>query len=255
MEIAGADAELPEIRRRARIFALFVVVDLPGRGGRLFYVQVIEGDAFYKVTSDSIVRTVLLPAVRGEIRDRKSRVLARMRPAANVSVMPRELTPRPSSGCGCCWRCNRRRRRSCGTASRPNAAIRAASAIGLCSLREDIARNAQAVLEETALELPGVRLEHAIRRDYPYGALSSHVLGYMNEITADEVRAKKQEGYRPGDLVGRIGVERQLEGYLRGRSGIREDGGGQARHPADQHPRTGRRRGPHRSPSRATMSF
>ena len=220
MEIAGADAELPEIRRRARIFALFVVVIFLAVGGRLFYVQVIEGDAFYKVTSDSIVRTVLLPAVRGEIRDRKSRVLARMRPAANVSVMPRELTPetferlrvllalQPEETVELWDRIQTERREPGRERDRP------------LSLREDISRNAQAVLEETALELPGVRLEHAIRRDYPYGALSSHVLGYMNEITADEVRVKKQEGYRPGDLVGRIGVERQLEGYLRGRSGF-----------------------------------
>ncbi|MEO7670510.1 MAG: penicillin-binding protein 2, partial [Polyangia bacterium] len=220
MEIAGADAELPEIRRRARIFALFVVVIFLAVGGRLFYVQVIEGDAFYKVTSESIVRTVLLPAVRGEIRDRKSRVLARMRPAANVSVMPRELTPetferlrvllalQPEETAELWDRIQTERRDPGRERDRP------------LPLREDISRNAQAVLEETALELPGVRLEHAIRRDYPYGALSSHVLGYMNEITADEVRAKKQEGYRPGDLVGRIGVERQLEGYLRGRSGF-----------------------------------
>ncbi len=44
----------------------------------------------------------------------------------------------------------------------------------------------------------------------------------MNEISADELRAKKQEGYRPGDLVGRVGVERQLEGYLRGRTGFQK---------------------------------
>ena len=64
-EIAGQDAELPEIRRRARFFALFVMLVFAAVGARLFYLQVFEGDAYYRLTSDSIVRTLILPAVRG----------------------------------------------------------------------------------------------------------------------------------------------------------------------------------------------
>ena len=69
MEIAGQDAELPEIRRRARYFSLIVLAGFLAVVGRLFYLQVIEGESFYRVTSDSIVRTDVLPAVRGQIRD------------------------------------------------------------------------------------------------------------------------------------------------------------------------------------------
>ena len=57
MEIAGQDAELPEIRRRARHFALVVLVAFVAIAGRLFYLQVIEGDVFFRVTSDSIIKT------------------------------------------------------------------------------------------------------------------------------------------------------------------------------------------------------
>jgi penicillin-binding protein 2 len=46
------------------------------------------------------------------------------------------------------------------------------------------------------------------------------VLGYMNEISAEELRAKKDEGYHAGDLIGRTGIERQWEAYLRGRDGF-----------------------------------
>jgi len=76
MEIAGQDAELPEMRRRAKFFALITLVVFGAIAGRLFYLQVVEGDSFYRLTSDSIVRTEILPAVRGQIRDRKGRVLA-----------------------------------------------------------------------------------------------------------------------------------------------------------------------------------
>ena len=57
MEIAGQDAELPEIRRRSRYFALLAMIGFIGLAGRLFYLQIIQGDSFFRVTSDSIVRT------------------------------------------------------------------------------------------------------------------------------------------------------------------------------------------------------
>jgi len=226
MEITGQDAELPEIRRRARVFALFAVVVFVVIACRLFYLQVIEGDAFYKLTSDSIIRTIVKPAVRGEIRDRKNRVLARMRPAANVSVLPREVTPEsfdklrtalalgPEDAADLWDRIQTERTavHDSPPRDRDHPLV----------VQEDISRAAQAVLEEAGQDLPGVKLEHTIRRDYPYGPNASHVLGYMNEISSDELRAKKQESYRPGDLVGRVGIERQLEGYLRGRTGFQK---------------------------------
>src|SRR3954451_25481446 len=92
MQIAGQDAELPEMRRRARFFGLFVMLIFLAIAGRLFYLQVVEGDTFYRLTSDSIVRTEALPAVRGQIRDRKNRVLATVRPSYNLFVTPRLLT-------------------------------------------------------------------------------------------------------------------------------------------------------------------
>jgi penicillin-binding protein 2 len=92
MEIAGHDAELPEIRHRARYFSAGVVLVFLALCVRLFYLQVVEGDTFYKVTADSIVRTAELPAMRGEIKDHKGRVLATTRPSYDVYAQPYELT-------------------------------------------------------------------------------------------------------------------------------------------------------------------
>src|ERR1700749_533431 len=92
MEIAGQDAELPEMRRRAKYFALITIGVFIAIAGRLFYLQVVQGDAFYRLTSDSIVRTERLPGVPRQIRDRKGRVLATVRPSYNLYVTPRLLT-------------------------------------------------------------------------------------------------------------------------------------------------------------------
>ncbi len=226
MQIAGQDAELPEMRRRARSFAFIVVCAFLAIAGRLFYLQVIEGDSFYRLTADNIVRTEVLPAVRGQIRDRKGKVLATVRPSYNLYVTPRLLTSENFGRLRTILGMNgdealdiweRIQGPSTGEAG-PGAAREKERPV---LLSEDISREAMAAIE-TGLDIPGVKIVSVPRRSYPQGALAAHVLGFMNEVSADELRTKKEEGYRPGDLVGRSGIERQWEGYLRGRAGFQK---------------------------------
>ncbi len=56
-------------------------------------------------------------------------------------------------------------------------------------------------------------------RRYPHGTLAAHLLGYAGEINEAELTARAADGYRPGDLIGRSGVERSSEQNLRGRDG------------------------------------
>ena len=224
MEIAGQDAELPEIRRRSRYFALVAMLAFLTIAGRLFYLQVIQGDTFFRVTSDSIVHTELLPAVRGQIRDRKGKVLATVRPSYNVYVTPRQLTAEGFARLRALLGMNgdeaidvweRVQNGGADAAGGPKAGERPVL------LAEDISREAMAAIE-TGVDLPGVKITSGPRRSYPMGALAAHVLGYMNEISGDELRAKKDEGYHAGDLIGRTGIERQWDGYLRGRAGFQK---------------------------------
>jgi penicillin-binding protein 2 len=229
--IAGQDAELPEMRRRARFFAMFVLGAFLAIGGRLFYLQVVEGDSFYRLTSDSIVRTEILPAVRGQIRDRKGRVLATVRPSYNLYVTPRLLTTESFARLRTILGMNGDEaldvwERVQGTAPGEGASGTPGTSPSRekerpVLLAEDISREAMAAIE-TGQDIPGVKVISVPRRSYPYGTLASHVVGFMNEVSADELRAKKEEGYRAGDLIGRTGIERQWEGYLRGRTGFQK---------------------------------
>jgi penicillin-binding protein 2 len=223
MEIAGQDAELPEIRKRARVFGVAVMIAFIAIAGRLFYLQIIEGEGFYKLTSDSIIRTDILPAVRGQIWDRKGKVLATMRPSYDVYVTPRLLTSdgfaRLRTVLGLAgdeaidvWD----RMQGQGPGATP---VRDRDRPVL--LAEDISREAMAAIE-TGLDVPGVKIVSVPRRSYPFGQVAAHVLGFLNEVSSDELRTKKDEGYRAGDLIGRTGIERQWEGYLRGRAGFQK---------------------------------
>lgn len=219
MEIAGQDAELPEIRRRARVLAGLVALVFVGLAARLLHLQVVKGDAYYRVTADSIVRTTTLPAVRGQIRDRKGRVLATTRPSYDVFIHPAQITQEAYG----------KLRAALGPDAEglpPWETVQAAAGTGqekskdkLLLASEDIPRDVMAVIE-TTLDASGIKIAAAARRHYPLGALAAHALGYMNEVSAEEVRTRKDEGYRPRDLIGRTGLERQWEPYLRGQKGF-----------------------------------
>jgi penicillin-binding protein 2 len=220
MQIAGQDAELPEIRRRARYFGLVVLVLFVGIAGRLFYLQVIEGDVFFRITSDSIIRTEALPAVRGQIRDRKGKVLATVRPSYNVYGTPGVVKPEVFARLRALLGMNGDQamdvwERLAATQANPRAPAPVLIA-------EDISREAMASIE-TGVDLPGIKIVSLGRRSYPFGQMAAHVVGFMNEVSAEELRSKKEEGYRAGDLVGRTGIERQWESYLRGQKGFDQD--------------------------------
>ncbi|MGA2091660.1 MAG: penicillin-binding protein 2, partial [Endomicrobiales bacterium] len=57
------------------------------------------------------------------------------------------------------------------------------------------------------------------RRDYQYPEANAHLVGYLNEITADELEDLEDEGYKSGDWIGRSGLEKQYDTVLRGQDG------------------------------------
>lgn len=217
MEIAGQNAELPEIRRRTRLFAVLVLVVFGGLGARLFYLQVLEGDSFYKVTANSVIRTEILPALRGELRDRRGRVLANTRPSYNVEVVPSRMDAATYRQLLHLLADHHEELPDWETFNQRVADRRDRPYV----LAMDVSRETMSQIE-TSMDSRGITLRTQARRQYPHGSLAAHTLGYLNEVSAEELRTLKEEDYRPGDLIGRTGIEKQWEPYLRGRKGMRK---------------------------------
>ncbi|GBF34890.1 penicillin-binding protein 2 [Desulfocucumis palustris] len=87
-------------------------------------------------------------------------------------------------------------------------------------------------IEELRLELPGVSIDVEPVRYYPYKDLMGEVLGYVREITAEELEKFSLEEqsqeytaesphYAMGDMIGKVGIEKTYEDYLRGKKGAR----------------------------------
>ncbi|MFC4353972.1 penicillin-binding transpeptidase domain-containing protein [Chryseomicrobium palamuruense] len=74
-------------------------------------------------------------------------------------------------------------------------------------------------LKDKLLTIPGVLLNTAEMREYPYGEATSHLIGYIGPITAEQLSEHEDEGYTEFDVIGRQGLERYLEERLRGENG------------------------------------
>jgi len=76
-------------------------------------------------------------------------------------------------------------------------------------------------IESRRLELPELIVETDPRRYYPFGSLAAHVIGYMQELTGQELKSDAYPERNLGDMVGRTGVEREYESLLVGVDGWR----------------------------------
>lgn len=74
-------------------------------------------------------------------------------------------------------------------------------------------------LENALLEIPGIKITNTEARVYPYGKSTSHLLGYIRNITAEELEANKDKGYTSNSIIGKSGLEKTYEDRLRGKDG------------------------------------
>ncbi|MBM3449710.1 MAG: penicillin-binding protein 2 [Armatimonadetes bacterium] len=204
---------------RALLLAMFVVL-----GVRLWQLQILQGDYYDQLSESNRIRVHHTAAPRGVVLDRRAEVLVSNRPSFTIAVLPMELRdpasvlPVLSSVLGVPLS-EIQRRLKAGRA-RPFEPV---------PIRRDVGIDVVTALEERRSQLAGVIVVAEPVRQYRYGPLAAHVLGYLGEIDAAELHALRDRGYRSGDLIGKSGVERQYDNLLRGEDGdqvVEVDAGG-----------------------------
>jgi len=75
-------------------------------------------------------------------------------------------------------------------------------------------------LKNQLLKIPGVKITTAKSRVYPLGEAASHLVGYVQNITAEELEANKGKGYDSNSVIGKAGLERIYEERLKGKDGV-----------------------------------
>ncbi|HEY6221478.1 MAG TPA: penicillin-binding protein 2, partial [Candidatus Eisenbacteria bacterium] len=186
-------------------------------------LQVLAGTRYRELSEENRIRVEVLTAPRGEIRDRKGRLLTDNVPSFTVTIDPYEkpYVNNPAE--------------LDSTLVRLSGILDVDPEVLIDKVKKErkqsflvirLKRNADlksvAYVSEHRAELPGVEVEAEPLRRYPYGPFASHLLGYVGEISDKELEDPRfSTSYMRGDLIGRAGIERQYEGYLRGVDGKR----------------------------------
>src|SRR3984885_15620225 len=89
-------------------------------------------------------------------------------------------------------------------------------------IKQDITADEDAFLEAHKNELPELETIHEERRLYPRDGFASHIIGYVGEVSEDDLNNPSYAYYEPGDVVGKAGVEETYDELLRGEDGSRD---------------------------------
>ncbi|MGQ9534342.1 MAG: penicillin-binding protein 2 [bacterium] len=200
------DEELKKYRTfRALILGLFTLIIIFS-----IKLQVFEGKKYHRLSDENRIKKKYVIAHRGNIYDRRGRVIANTRPAFYVSVIPALAKQNSIAHIARILNIDTGViKKKIGLEKNPYVSVK---------ISRDVPFEQISLIEEFLEDLPGIEVGIEPVRNYPYQELFCHVLGYVSEITESELKQLKD--YKIGDYIGRIGLEQQYEINLRGTDGI-----------------------------------
>ncbi|SCK18115.1 penicillin-binding protein 2 [Streptomyces sp. WMMB 322] len=231
-------SNIPETGRSPRVTIRLVAIQilvmslLLTLGGRLWYLQVRNGDQYQKEAAGNHVQQVVQPASRGSILDARGVPIADNETRLVVSASRTELMKMDDSGKAVLARlanvldmkpktvrdkvrlCDAKTPQPCWNGS-PYQPI---------PVTDDATTQQALQIRERAEDFPGITAEPTALRRYPspYGSRTSQVLGYLSPVTDEEIRKTKNTDspFLSSDEIGRSGLERTYDAILRGSSGV-----------------------------------
>lgn len=224
MSLLVQRSDVGEFRRHYKWMVLVVIVVFAIILGRVFQLQVIQGDDYRAEARHNIIFDVRLATTRGIVRDARGRVLSTNRPSYNVYVVPSRLDmsetwPKLVDYLQLGGEERDRLEQKLQEILNEDRTDRSARKFQQILIREDIARDIVATLQTHKETLRGVDVVAVPIRTYPHGDLGAQLLGYMAQIDAEGLAKRRSQGYVEGDRLGAAGIERAWESYLRGTRG------------------------------------
>lgn len=201
------------------IVAIFVFL-----AGSFWFVQGVQAEKYRGLSEANALREIEIPAKRGLIMDRTGKILADNQPAYTLQIDRVVMRPLNKADKNRKAKLTRFLALVLGMPEAEMAARWDKESAKLPStqpfpIAEDLSMAQVAKIEAQSVAFPEVNVVPVQRRNYPYGTMAAHVLGFIGEVTEKDLGAKEHESLRQGDLIGKRGVELMYDQYLRGKSG------------------------------------
>jgi penicillin-binding protein 2 len=203
------------VRKKIKVYTFFVILSFLVVVMRAWYLQILKGDDFLGKSEQNRIRKISLPDYRGVIKDRRGKIIVNVRPSFSLYVTPEDADNLTES---------------LGFLSgfmeinedKLKEDIRQSPSFKNVLIKRDISRREVAYIEENKMLLPGIRINVEPIRNYAHREFASHVLGYLGEVSKNELKTLKFSRYQPGDMIGKNGIEKIYESELRGKKGFKE---------------------------------
>ncbi len=195
-----------------------ILLMLLGLAAGLWHLQVLGAENYRQLAEQNRIRKEPVMAARGKLLDREGRLLVDNYPSvscflmreqnrsvdADLPLIARGLNLDPDQ-----LRATLRRYRS-------------APGYQPIPIKENISADEQAFIEAHRNELPELETIDVERRLYPPDGFAAHLIGYVGEVSEDDLNNPRYAAYDPGDVVGKAGVEETYDELLRGQDGSRD---------------------------------
>ena len=209
----AAETEFGDFYRRLLILrvGLFLVVALLGL--RLWHLQIREGPYYRDLSENNRTRQVLLEPARGLIYDRHGVLLANNVPSFSLYVTLEDVKDREvlveqlADLLGLDPALIRKKLGVKGAKLLPR------------KIKDRMTLRDAMLVESHRLDLPGVMVEVESQRNYPGGVTAAHLLGYVGEISPEQLEKPEFSGLHQGSIVGQYGVEKSFDRHVRGQAG------------------------------------
>ena len=201
-----------EYNGRLTILATFMMLVIFILAARVGYLQIYDGEYYSRLADGNRIRIIPSVAPRGTFFDRNGQLLVTNRPGFVVSLLPltEPISPQVVE-------------RVSKLLNVPVEEIERKISVHYSfdpiRIKSDVTPDIVTIIEEQKYDYPGVVIEVQPIRNYILKQECAHTLGYVSEISDAELEAKKDQGYKSGDIVGQFGLERVYDKYIRGVDG------------------------------------
>jgi penicillin-binding protein 2 len=207
------DEKLPALKLTVVQYGILVMMLI--LVGGLWRLQVLGGDNWRLLAEQNRIRKVPVLAARGKLLDREGRLIVDNYPSVSCFLVREQNRnidadlPLIAKGL------NLDLEQLKATLHR----FRAAPGYQPIPIKQDISPDEQAFIEAHRNELPELETIDEERRLYPRDGFAAHLIGYVGEVSEEDLNNPKFAYYEPGDVVGKAGVEETYDEVLRGQDG------------------------------------
>lgn len=206
--------EVFEFAGKLRHIIWFIIIAFIIIFFRLFELQIVRGEKFKGLSDSNSIRLIPQKAPRGIIFDRNGSIIVRNGHSFSVSVIPADFLKQETNLNKLSQLLNIPREEIEDKLKE----VKILSQFRPIGIKENLSREMLARIAEHESDLPGVMLQQETQRFYKTATLAPHVIGYVGLVDESEV-VLNPEQYMYGDIIGRTGIEKVYDQYLRGRNG------------------------------------